>query len=133
MRIKGRIISKGKAEGAALVTSEPITFLGGVDARSGKIVERGHELEGEGIAGKILVFPRGKGSTVGSYVIYGLKKAGLAPAAIVNEKAEEMVATGAIVAGIPMIDSLTRGRAIKNGMRLLVNAEEGYVEILSNR
>ncbi len=133
MKIKGRIISRGKAEGLALVSSEPITFLGGVDARSGKIVERGHELEGEGIAGKILVFPKGKGSTVGSYVIYGLKKAGLAPAAIINEKAEEMVATGAIVAGIPMIDMLTRGRAIKNGMRLLVNAEEGYVEILPNR
>ncbi len=131
MKIKGRIISKGTAEGKALVTKEAITFLGGVDATTGEVVEKGHELEGESIAGKVLVFPRGKGSTVGSYVIYGMKKGGTAPVAIINVEAEEIVATGAIVSGIPMLDSLEKDPLLlfKNGMRLLVNADEGYVEI----
>ncbi len=129
-RIKGRIISKGVAQGEALITSEPITFLGGVDPKSGRVVERGHELEGKCVAGKVLVFPKGKGSTVGSYVIYGLRRSGLAPAAIINDEAEEMVATGAIVAKIPMLDSLPNKSAFRNGMRLLVNADEGYVEVL---
>lgn len=131
MRIKGRIISRGVAEGPVLLTKEAITFLGGVEVETGVIVERGHELEGEGVAGKVLIFPRGKGSTVGSYVIYGLKREGTAPAAIINLDAEEMVATGAIISGIPMLDSLERNplESLRNGMRLLVNAEEGYVEV----
>lgn len=130
MMIRARVICKGVAEGEVLSTEEPLTFLGGVDARTGIVVERGHDLEGECIAGRVLVFPRGKGSTVGSYVIYGLKKAGKAPAAIINLDAEEMVATGAIVSNIPMLDSLEEGsfKRLRSGMRVLVNAVEGYVE-----
>ncbi len=131
MRIKGRVISKGIAEGEVLATKEAITFLGGVDPKTGIVVEKGHELEGKCIAGKILVFPKGKGSTVGSYVIYGLKRMGKSPAAMINLDAEEVVATGAIIAGIPMLDSIG-GRSVKslkNGMRVLVNAVEGYVEL----
>jgi predicted aconitase with swiveling domain len=74
MLFKGRSINPGRAEGEAVVSKEPIGFYGGVDPKTGMFIEKGHELEGKSIAGKILVFPKGKGSTVGSYVIYGLAK-----------------------------------------------------------
>ncbi|PVX27019.1 MAG: hypothetical protein CW716_04470, partial [Candidatus Bathyarchaeum sp.] len=73
MELKGRIISKGIAEAEALTTTMPISFYGGVDPETSEILEKGHELQGKQIKGKILVFPNGKGSTVGSYTLYRLK------------------------------------------------------------
>ncbi len=125
--MRGRTISPGKARGEALVSRQPIGFYGGVDPKTGMIIERGHELEGKCVKDKILVFPCGKGSTVGSYVIYGLKKNGVAPAAIVNRETETIVATGAILAGIPCVDGIDIDR-IKTGDRLIVDADEGKVE-----
>ena len=101
MRLAGRIIYSGTAEGEALVTRQAISFFGGVDPDTGFIVERGHELEGQCIAGKVLVFPTGKGSTVGSYTLYRLKHNGLAPAAILNAECETITAVGCIIAEIP--------------------------------
>lgn len=100
----GRVIKAGNAEGAALVSREPVGFLGGVDGATGIVTERGHPLEGECVAGKVLVFPTGKGSTVGSYVLYQLAANGLAPAAILNAESEPIVAVGAIISEIPMVD-----------------------------
>ncbi len=102
--LKGRTISPGKVEGESLVSKEPIGFYGGVDAKTGLFIEKGHELEGKSVKGKILVFPCGKGSTVGSYVIYGLAKNNQAPLAIVNKETETIVATGVILAGVPCVD-----------------------------
>jgi len=96
--MKGRIIYPGRAEGQALVSREPIGFYGGVDPKTGQVIEKGHELFGKNVKDKILVFPCGKGSTVGSYVIYGLCKNGVGPKAIVNKETETIVATGAILA-----------------------------------
>ena len=104
--LKGRAIWRGWARGEALVSSQPISFYGGVDPETGKIVERGHELEGKSIAGKILAFPYGKGSTVGSYIILRLKRRGVAPKAIVNLRCEPIIAVGAIIAEIPTIDKI---------------------------
>ena len=104
--LRGRAIWKGWARGEALVSSQPISFYGGVDPETGKIVERGHELEGKSIAGKILAFPYGKGSTVGSYTILRLKRRGVAPKAIVNLRCEPIIAVGAIIAEIPTIDGI---------------------------
>lgn len=131
MRIYGRKISKGMTEGEALVTRQAITFLGGVDPDTGMVVENGHEIEGRSISGKILVFPRGKGSTVGVYTIYGMKKKGTAPAGIINIKSEQVIATGAIISEIPMLDSLEENpiEAIKTGDRIKINADEGYIEV----
>jgi predicted aconitase with swiveling domain len=106
MKLKGRAINDGRAEGEALVSRQAIGFFGGVDPETGVIVEPGHELEGRSISGKILVFPSGKGSTVGSYTLYRLSKKGLAPAGIINAKSEAIVAVGAIIAGIPMVDNI---------------------------
>jgi len=128
MKQKGRTIYAGTAEGTALVTRMGISFFGGVDPETGVVVERGHELEGECIAGKVLVFPSGKGSTVGSYTLYRLKHAGLAPAAIVNESCETIVAVGCIIAEIPCVDQVDLG-SLRTGERLRVDGEAGVVEI----
>ena len=102
--LTGRVIKAGRAEGVALVSPEPIGFFGMVDAETGVVIEKGHPLEGESVAGRVLVFPTGKGSTVGSYSLYRLAKAGRAPAAIVNAESEPIVAVGAIIGDIPMVD-----------------------------
>ena len=121
--MKARTISPGNASGEALVSNEPIGFYGGVDPETGIVIEKGHELEGECITDCILVFPCGKGSTVGSYVIYGLHKNSVGPAAIINEETETIVATGAILAGIPCVDHVDVA-GIKTGDKLHVEAGE---------
>lgn len=122
------MISPGKVEGESLVSKEPIGFYGGVDAKTGRFIEKGHELEGKSVKGKILVFPCGKGSTVGSYVIYGLAKNNQAPLAIVNRETETIVATGAILAGIPCVDKIPVEK-IETGDTLVVDADTGTVTI----
>ena len=126
--MKGRTIYPGKTEGEALVSKTPIGFYGGIDAKTGIVIEKGHELEGKSVTNKILVFPNGKGSTVGSYVIYGLKKNGVAPKAIINRETETIVATGVILAGIPCVDKINIDE-IKNGDKLFVDAGKGIVEV----
>jgi predicted aconitase with swiveling domain len=106
MRLQGRSIYSGIAQGEALVTSQAISFFGGIDPETGVVVERGHELEGQCIAGKVLVFPTGKGSTVGSYTLYRLKHNGLAPVAILNAECETITAVGCIIAEITCVDQL---------------------------
>jgi len=129
MIVKGRVIAKGYAKGPALVTMQPISFLGSVDPKTGIVIEKGHELEGKSVAGRILVFPRGKGSTVGSYMMLQLKKNGVAPLAIINLEAETIIAVGAIISKIPMLDMLEEDpfSFIKNGMVVEVDAERGIV------
>jgi predicted aconitase with swiveling domain len=114
MELKGRIIYKGKGEGEALTTTQPISFYGGVDPNTGVVIEKGHELQGQSVKGKVLVFPTGKGSTVGSYTLYRMKKNGTAPAGIVNRECETVVAVGAIISEIPCVDSVDISR-IKTG------------------
>lgn len=106
LRLQGRVIHAGQAEGVALVSAEAIGFLGGVHPETGVILDRDHPLHGQSIAGVILVFPHGKGSTVGSYTILRLQKAGAAPLAMINAASEAITAVGAIIAGIPMVDQI---------------------------
>jgi len=129
MMIKARAISRGIGEGEALVSKEAIGFLGGVDPESGIVIEKGHCLEGKCVSGKILVFPHGKGSTVGSYVMLQLKKNGKAPAAIINTLAEPIIAVGAIISGIPMVDQPEDIGAI-GGVRLRVDGDAGAITLL---
>jgi len=126
MILHGRSIFGGKAEGQTLVTSQAISFFGGVDPETGVVVERGHELEGQCIAGKVLVFPTGKGSTVGSYTLYRLKHSGHAPLAIVNEECETITAVGCIMAEIVCVDQLPVGEIPSNS---LVRIEDSLVMI----
>jgi predicted aconitase with swiveling domain len=126
MELKGRIISKGVAEGEALTTTMPISFYGGVDPETSEILEKGHELQGKQIKGKILIFPNGKGSTVGSYTLYRLKKGGVAPAGIINRDCETVVAVGAIISEIPCVDEIDISK-IETGDT--VRIENGVVKI----
>lgn len=129
--LTGRVIKAGQARGLALVSPEPVGFFGMVDTESGIVVEKGHPLEGESVAGRVLVFPTGKGSTVGSYSLYRLAKAGLAPAAIINAESEPIVAVGAIISNIPMVD-LVDIEQIRTGDRVSVDDGQVTVRELGN-
>lgn len=126
--MKGRMISPGKVEGEAIVSAEPIGFYGGIDINTGIVIEKDHMLEGQSVKDKILVFPNGKGSTVGSYVIYGIAKNKVGPKAIINRETETIVATGAILAGIPCVDQIDISK-INTGDVLEVNADDASVTI----
>jgi predicted aconitase with swiveling domain len=125
-RVQGRVIRAGRGEGLALVSPVPIGFLGGVDPDSGVVVEPNHPLHGQSVAGRVLVFPTGKGSTVGSYTILRLARNGVAPAAMVNAESEAIVAVGAIIADIPMVDQVAIG-LIDDGAWVVVDG--AWVEI----
>ena len=129
MILQGRSIYKGTAQGEALVTSMGISFFGGVDPETGVVVERGHDLYGQSIAGRVLVFSTGKGSTVGSYTLYRLKEAGKAPAAILNAECETITAVGCIIAEIPCLDQLDI-QQFWTAQRLRVDGDLGIVEIV---
>jgi len=130
--LRGRKVMGGRAEAEALVSAEPVSFYGGVNPVTGCVTEPGHCCCGENITGKVFVFPRGKGSTVGSYVIYRMKKLGTAPAAIINSETEAIIATGCVISDIPLVDKLDRDplTAIRTGVRVRVDADKGLVEIL---
>ncbi|MFQ6050077.1 MAG: DUF126 domain-containing protein [Candidatus Hydrothermarchaeota archaeon] len=128
--VRGRIISRGTAEGDVLYSSTPISFLGDIDPKTGNIINKNHELFGTNISGKILVFPHGIGSTVGSYVMYQLKKNGLAPLGIINQYAEPIVAVGAIISQIPMLDKLNKELSYIKGKRIKIDANKGIIKIV---
>jgi len=126
MKLTGRMIFHGSIQGEALVSSMGISFYGGIDPETGVVTESGHDLQGQSIAGKILVFPSGKGSTVGSYILYRLKKNGHAPLAIINADCETITAVGCIIAEIPCVDRVDIDE-IESGKTLIVDADNGVV------
>ena len=129
MIIRGRGIARGIGSGDLLVSEAPLSFLSGVDPETGVIVEQGHPLRGACIAGRVLAFDYGKGSTVGSYVLYALSRNGHGPVAIINQEAETIIAVGAIISGIPMIDRVEVPISrLKTGTRVTVNGETGVLD-----
>lgn len=129
MILNGRVIYPGHASGEALVSRMGVSFYGGVDPDTGLITEAGHDLQGQSLAGKVLIFPTGKGSTVGSYILYRLKHNGLAPAAIINAECEPITAVGCIIAEIPCIDQIELEK-LTTGMHLQVDADNGLLKVL---
>ncbi len=127
--LKGRKVYAGRARGQALVCNKALSFLGGVDPLTGVIQDTDQVVRGENVADRILVFPRGRGSTVGSYVVYELKCNGLAPAGIVNIEAETIIATGAIMSRIPMVDRIDISK-IPQGAFVEMDADVGEVRVL---
>ena len=127
--IKCRMISKGKEEGECIVTNESISFLGGVDPKTGTVIDKKHELYGQCITDKILVIPSGKGSTVGSYVIYQMAKNDTAPKAIICQKAEPIIAIGAIISKIPMVDNpeIDIVNSLKDVRSVVVDADNSII------
>ena len=127
--LKGRGISPGRCKGLALVSTKPLSFLGGVDYNSGVVIEKDHDLNGQPIKDKVLCFPSGHGSTVGSYVLYSLAKKGCGPKAIVNQVADTVMVVGAIIAEIPMVDQIDINK-IATGDAVEVDGDKGTVKIL---
>lgn len=123
MELKARVIKKGKVEGKALVSREAISFFGGVNPNTGMVIEKGHQLEGKNVSGKILIFPNGKGSTVGSYLLYRMKKNGVAPKGIINKECEPIIAAGAIISRIPCVDEVPIGK-INSGDKVIIDNEK---------
>jgi len=130
--LKGRSIVPGIRRGLALVSHKPLSFLGGVDSNSGLIIEKNHDLKGESLKDKVLCFPHGHGSTVGSYVLYSLVRKGVGPIAIVNQVADSVVVVGAIIAEIPMVDQIDI-RLIRTGDEVEVDGTRGTVKIGGQR
>ena len=131
MEILCHKVASGRATGPALGTREALSFLGNVNPETGKVIDPAHELFGQSIAGKVLIFPGGKGSTVGSYVIYQLKKRGRAPSAMINLSSEPIVAVGAIISGIPLVDRVREEvLQIESGILVEVDADRGIVRVL---
>lgn len=129
--IKCRKISKGRNTGEAIVTKDSISFLGGVDPKTGIVIDKKHELYNQCITDKILIIPSGKGSTVGSYVIYQMAKNNTAPKAIICQKAEPIIATGALISKIPMVDNpdVDIVNTIHNNDNVTVDADKSLITI----
>lgn len=129
--LKGRKVIGGVAEGEAVVTKQPVSFLGGVNPDSGMVVEKGHEIEGKSITKKIFVFPHGKGSTAGPYIIYAMSKRKTGPAGMINVEAEPIIAVGAAMGNIPMVDELDKNplEVIGMGDHVRIDGDRGIVEI----
>ncbi len=96
--LKGKPVVGGEACGEAIVSNEPISFWGGIDPRTGEVIDRRHELSGENVTGKIFVFPTGRGSSTSSAILLEAVRTGAAPAAIINLKVDPILALGSIVA-----------------------------------
>ena len=83
MILHGKTVKKGQVEGEVIVSRLPFSYLGDLNVEKGTVAPAGHDLEGQSIAGKIFVFPTGKGSTVGPYVANMAKKLGNTPAGMI--------------------------------------------------
>ncbi|NLC11193.1 MAG: DUF126 domain-containing protein [Firmicutes bacterium] len=129
---KGRSISKGIAEGEALVTSQPLSFFGGVDPETGCVVEKDHELFGISITDKILVMPATKGSTASTWALIRLSENKLAPKAIVTTNTDAIIIAGVIIGQIPTVDQISVDpiTTFKTGQKLKVNGDKGEVEMI---
>jgi predicted aconitase with swiveling domain len=130
--LKGRTIVEGHCRGEALVSAKPLSFLGGVDPADGRIIDKTHDLYGKCIKDKILCFPHGRGSTVGSYVLYSLVKRKLAPKAIINHTADPVVAVGAIISDTPMVDQVDI-KKIRTGDILEIDAGKDKAKIMKGK
>ena len=131
-KIKCRNIARGVAEGRVLISHDAISFLGNVDPKTGIVVEQEHDLYGKCIKDRVLVFPHGKGSTVGSYVLYQLSKNGVAPSAMINIESEPIVAVGAIISDIPLVDRMETDpyEVLEDDALVKIDSQNGYVELI---
>lgn len=130
--LRGKAAVKGKAEGEALVSSKPISYMGGVNLATGICIQAGHDWLGKNISGKILVYPHGKGSSGDTVRLWTLSQNKKSPAAIINNRADPITVQGAMLTGIPMIYNLDKDplEIIQNGDRVLVDGDKGIVEII---
>jgi predicted aconitase with swiveling domain len=130
--LRGHCVNSGKAEGEAILIKIPFSFLGELNAATGKIASPFHQQFGQSIKNKVLVIPTGKGSSMGPVIGWYAMKAGNNPAAMVCIEAEPIIASVAITANIPMVHKLDKNplEVIKSGDYVKVDATAGIVEIV---
>jgi predicted aconitase with swiveling domain len=133
--LHGRCVVPGRAEGEALVTHDRISGWGGIDSRTGTIVETHHELRGVSFAGKVLVFPGAKGSSGWSNAFHLTRVLGVAPAALLFNEMTTKIALGAVVTRAPALTDFDRDplQCIATGDWVRVDADAGTVEITKRR
>jgi predicted aconitase with swiveling domain len=129
--IRGRKVVGGVAEGEALVTRDRISGWGGIDPRTGSIVETRHELRGQSFAGKVLVFPGAKGSSGWSAMFHMTRLMNVAPAAFLFNEMTTKMALGAVVTHAPAMTDFERDplECIATGDWVRVDADRGVIEI----
>lgn len=99
-------ISEGRAEGELLISADDMCFYL-VNPEDGTVIEEGHALHGVSIAGKILSFPNGKGSSVvQADGLFQLQKTGHAPRAMIIRNPDTTLVASAIILEIPLVDRL---------------------------
>jgi predicted aconitase with swiveling domain len=130
MKLKGRIINGGSADGEAFVLDIPFSLIGEFDPKTGKYGVQGHPLFGESMAGKILVCPTGKGGTIAPFIAYEAWKNGTAPVAILCEKADPILCESALTINIPVLDKFDASpvKNIKTGQRVSIRDDEVIVK-----
>lgn len=130
--LRGRPVVKGRAEGPALVADATLSFWGEVDPVSGKVIGKGHPLEGQSLAGRVLVIRSTRGSSATPMVLNLAKLEGVAPAAFLNVEVDSLAALGAIVNRIPLVTELEQDpfQVIRSGDYVVVDGEAGLVEII---
>ena len=129
--LRGRKVVGGCAEGEALVTKDRISGWGGIDPRSGTVIETRHELRGVSFAGKVLVFPGAKGSSGWSSQFHVARLAGKAPIAMVFNEMTTKIALGAVVAHAPSVTDFDQDplQVIETGDWVKVDGDNGVVEV----
>lgn len=129
--LKGRKVVAGRAEGEALVTSETISGWGGINERTGTVIERRHEMRGVSFAGKILVFPGAKGSSGWSAYFHMTRLNGVQPQAMIFTRMTTKIALGAVVTRVPAITELDQDplTVIETGDWVVVDADAGTVTV----
>lgn len=130
--IKGRGVVKGRAQGEALVADAMLSFWGEVDAVTGRVIAVGHPLEGQSLAGRVLVIRSTKGSSATPMMLRLAWLEGNAPAALVNVEVDGLAALGCIVNGIPLMADLEQDpfAAIATGDMVTVDADKGVLHVL---
>ena len=129
--LRGRKVVGGVAEGEALVTKDRISGWGGIDPRTGTVIETRHELRGKSFKGKVLVFPGAKGSSGWSAQFHVARLAGAAPIAMVFNEMTTKIALGAVVTHAPSVTGLDQDplAVIETGDWVKVDGDRGIVEV----
>ena len=131
MEIRCRKISEGKADGEVIVSKDSVCFYL-VEPETGVVVEKNHDIEGKSIAGKILVMPLGKGSSVvQADGLYKLAQNDKAPKAMIIEHADTVLVTGAIIMEIPMVHKVEAKfyKTVIDGDVVSLDADKGIIRL----
>jgi predicted aconitase with swiveling domain len=130
-RITGKSLNRGCVKGQAVVFEVPFSFIGDFDPNTGKVTMNGHPLFGTVLKDKILVIPTGKGGTIAPYIAYYAQKNGVAPIAILCNKADSITLECALTIDIPIMEGFSDDitRRVTTGSEIEVNGDEGFIEI----